>query len=135
MVGSAADVGSSNTVLGVTGYREPAMQPRIQYAPSSLELHGDLALGWTWQQTILGFEVAAFSAASEQASRDAVAELLAAITQGLEFDVSVTVGDADPEVWTCNPGTLTPTGDRSSADLRRHTDPWSVTLPAYPVRG
>lgn len=133
MVGARGDQGDATTVLGVIDYQEPALQARVKSLPSD-DVHGDLPLAWSWQQTILGWDVAAMSSASEQETRDALAELRAAITQGLNFAVTVTVGDADPETWTCQPGALSPTAGRTSSNLRRFNDPWSVTLPCYPVR-
>lgn len=135
MVGSSDDLANSTSVLGVIAYTEPALQARNQLAPPSNDQHGDLVLGWTWQQSVLNFTVAAFGSASEQETRDAVAELRDAITQALEFEVRVTVGDSAVEVWTCNPGSVAPAGERTSANLRRFDDPWVVSLPCFPVRG
>lgn len=120
--------------LAVANYTDPALQARIQYAPSSLEQHGDLALGWTWQQTILGFDVFPDDQASEAAAQALVDELRDAITQALEFDVTVTKGGS-VEVWTCNPGSLVPVGGRTVANLEEHDAVWTVTLPCFPVRG
>lgn len=122
------------TSLTLTWYREPAMQARIKYAPSSAHVHGDVALAWAWQQTILPFGVAARGAATEDAARAAVSELVAAITQ-MQYDVTVTpAAGATPEVWRCDPGSVTPEGDRTYVDLRDHDPGWSIAIPCYPVR-
>lgn len=119
--------------LGISGYQEPAMQPRVSYAPDSGWVDGDAALSWKWQQSILGFN--AFpSATSEVSARALHAELVAAVTQGLEFPVTVTVDDADPETWICNPGSVVYVEGRDFPDLLRHNAVWSVILPCHPIR-
>lgn len=126
-----AQVGSANTVLGVTGYREPARQARVRYAPPSDFVHGEVALGWTWQQSILAFQVRPFGA-TETEGRAAWAELEAAITR-LGFEVTVTVGDAPAETWVCDPGSVTPVSDRTYSDLRYANASWAVEIPCHPV--
>lgn len=120
--------------LGVSGYQEPGMLPRVRNAPESDFVHGDLALGWTWQQTFLNFTVFATAAATEQAQRDSIAELVLALTQFPAYEVTVTVDDADAETWQCNPGSVTPLNGRSVYDVRLHNPEWAVTIPCYPVR-
>ena len=119
--------------LGVTNYSEPAMQARVQYAPSSGYLHGEQPLGWSWQETMLNFGVVTFNQASESASRALLAELRAAITQ-FSYVTTVTVDDADPEGWLCRPGSLSPAGGRSHIDLTHHNPEWAVAIPCHPVR-
>lgn len=121
------------TPLKVTTYREPAMQARVKYAPSSEYEHGDVALAWSWQQTVLSFEVTTRGAATETAARAAVAELVAAVAR-LSYTVTVTPDDAAPETWACDPGTVAPRDDRSLVDLTHHSSVWVVTIPAHPVR-
>lgn len=120
--------------LGVANYSEPAMLPRVGYAPSSDFVHGDLALGWTYQQTLLNFDVFATSPADEQEQRDLIADLVAAVTQFPAYEVTVTVDDAAPETWTCDPGSVTPNGSRNWADVKHHNPVWAVSIPCYPVR-
>lgn len=119
--------------FGITDYAEPAMQARVSYLPDSRWAHGSQPNAWSWQQTILPFSVIA-NASTETAARAAIAELRAAVTQGLSFLVTVTVSDAAPEVWTCNPGSVTPAGSRTFSDLRHVDNEWAVSIPAYPVR-
>jgi len=119
--------------LGITTYAEPAMQARLAYAPTSAYIHGEAPLGWAWQETMLNFGVATFGQTTENASRLLLAELRDAITQ-FSYVVTVTVDDATPEAWTCRPGSLMPSGDRSVIDVTHHIPSWSVSLPAHPVR-
>ena len=122
-----------DTVLSVISYQEPALQARVKYAPSSDWVHGEMALGFTWQQVMLNFEIATLDAASEAASREAIAELMAAIGR-LSFKTTITVNDAAPEVWSCQPGSLAPVSDRSFNDMVNHDPSWALSIPAYPVR-
>jgi hypothetical protein len=120
-------------VLSVSDYQEPAMQPRIQYAPSSDDVSGEMPLGWVWQDSILGFNVFSDASATEADMRSKIAELTAAVAR-LSYETTVTVSDADPEVWTCRPGSVTPVGGRSLVDMRLHNPVWSVAIPVYPIR-
>lgn len=129
LVLSAADDG---TPLGVTGYTEPAVQPRISYAPDSAYVSGSMPLAITWQQTILGFDVSATEAVTEAESRALIAELRAAVSQR-SFTVTVTVDGAPSETWTCHTGSLQAT-PRTYFDLENHDPVWAVTIPAHPTR-
>lgn len=124
-------VGSANTVLGVTGYREPARQTRVRYAPPSDFTHGDVALGWNWQQSILSLTVRGLGA-TEAEVKAAIAELEAAVAR-MPYEVTVTVGDAPALVWTCDPGQVIPVRERTYTDLRLATASWSVEIPCHPV--
>lgn len=118
--------------LGVSDYREPARSARVTWAPTSAFEDGDLPLSMTWAQSSLDFD--AFPSASTEASARALyAELVAAISQGLEFPVTVTVGDAAAETWTCNPGSISYASGRNVVDLRDHNAVWSVSIPCHPV--
>lgn len=120
-------------VLSVSGYREPSMQARITYAPTG-DQHGDMPLGWSYQEALLGFN--AFDEApgdTEDDARAKIAELAAALGR-LSYEVTVTINDADPETWTCRPGSIAPADDRTSIDLQTNTNTWAVTIPAYPIR-
>lgn len=119
--------------LGITDYREPAMQSRIAFAPSSDYEPGDIPLAATWQQTVLAFAVAP-RVSTEAEARALIAELVAAVSQGLTYLVTVTVDSAAPEVWTCNPGSVEPVGGRTFADLNKHDPEWAVSLPCHPIR-
>lgn len=131
LVASRSDV-TSNTVLGVSGYREPARQMRRRTAPSSDFSHGDVTLGWSWQQSILAFDVTAKPGSTETQVKAAISELEAALAR-LQFEVTVEVGDAPALTWTCDAGEAIPTGDRSYADLRAVRPSWSVSIPCHTV--
>ena len=123
----------ASRVLSVSSYREPAMQPRINYAPDNGDLHGSVPLGWSYQQTVLAFNVFDEVGTSEATMRVKIAELTAALGR-LAYPVTVTVDDADPETWTCDPGAVVAVDDRNSFDLQDHRPMWAVTIPAYPIR-
>lgn len=137
MVGSPAPLvltghAEPTRFLSVSDYQEPALQPRITYAPES-DVHGDLPLGWSYQQSILGFNVFYEGGSSETVMRAKIAELVAALGR-LSFTTTVTVNDADPEAWTCNPGSVTAVGGRTRTDMRLYNPVWSVAIPVYPIR-
>lgn len=119
-------------VLSVSTYREPAMQPRINYAPTGDD-HGDTPLSWSYQETVLAFNVFDEGGASEATMRAKIAQLVAALGR-LTYTATITVGDADPETWTCRAGAVAPVDDRTSFDLQGHRPMWAVTIPAYPIR-
>lgn len=108
------------------------MQARITYAPTG-DSHGDLPLGWSYQESLLGFNVFAELEDTEAEARVKIAELVAALGR-LSYEVTVTVGDADPETWTCRPGNVAAADDRTSTDLQSHHPIWAVTIPVYPIR-
>jgi hypothetical protein len=119
-------------VLSVSGYREPPTQARITYAPTG-DGHGDIPLAWSYQQTLIGFNVFDESQDGETEARARIAELAAALGR-LSYSVTITVDDADPETWTCDPGSIAAADDRTTSDLQTHTNVWAVTIPAYPIR-
>jgi hypothetical protein len=119
--------------LGITDYTEPAMQPRGRDAPTADDLDGETTTAWSWQETMLVFEVVTDVSASEADSRSLIAELRAAITR-LNVPVTVTVGDAPAETWRGKLGTLTPTGPRNRWDLAKHNPTWTVTIRCHPIR-
>lgn len=123
--------GDPTRALSVSNYQEPAMQARVTYAPTGDE-HGDMALGWSYQQALLSFSVFA-EEDSEADARAAIAELVAALGR-LGYETTVTTNDADAETWTCDPGSVVPAGDRTAADMRNFTNEWVVTIPVYPIR-
>lgn len=121
--------------LGITEYEEPAMLPIVSYATPHDGRHGDPdPLSWRYAQTFLAWKFVTDLATTEQASRNLIADVRAAIAQALEFSVTVTVSGATAEVWTCNPGSLTPAGARARIDMTDPRPEWAVSLPAYPVR-
>lgn len=130
LVSNRAD-GTSNTVLGCAGFQEPAKQVRRRVAPPSDYMHGDVVLGWSWQQSLLSFEVLPVEA-TEAEAKAALAELEAAITR-LQFAVTTVVGDAPGLVWTCDAGEAIPTAARSYMDLRLVQPKWAVSIPCHPV--
>lgn len=119
-------------MLSVSDYTEPPRQKRRMYAPDG-DGHGSVLLGWSYQQTLHAFTVFKENAATEAAARAAIAELDAAISR-VQFPMTVTVGDASPETWTCDAGDIAPVGGRSFTDLATHDNAWAVTIPAYPIR-
>lgn len=119
------------TPLTLVGLREPARQTRIAYAPASAWMPGEMPLAVTWQQSLLGLEVAARGAATESAAQAALAELDNAV---LSLGVPVHVVWHDhTQVWTCHGGSRTPSTDRDYVNLRDHDPVWSVSLPCYPI--
>jgi hypothetical protein len=131
LVMDGSEAGAS--ALGVTAYTEPAVQPRVSYAPTSPYLHGEAPLGWSYQQTLLSFSVAPIAPASEAAARALIETLRAAVTR-MSFTVTVNVNGAGNEVWACHVGSVTPAGGRDSVNLRDHNPEWNVSIPCYPVR-
>lgn len=122
------------TPLGITRWREPAMMPRVTRSPASAWIPGDgVPLSSTWEETVLDFDVKPVSPASEAAARTLVAELVQALAR-LTYDVTHTVADAAPEVWSCRHGSVVPIGDRGYVDMKRHDPVWRVNIPAYPIR-
>lgn len=119
------------TVLGVTGYSEPARQVRNRYAPPSDFAHGQVPLGFTYQQSLLTFEVVPFDATETQ-GKAAVLELEAAVAR-LSYEVTVTVNGAPTYTWTCTAGSVLPVGARSYVDLKYANPSWAVSLPCHPV--
>jgi len=122
----------ASRVLSVSDYQEPALQARINYAPTG-DAHGDMPLSWSYQESILGFNVFYEGATSEAEMRSRIAELVAA-TGRLTYETTVTVNGADAETWTCRPGTIQPIGGRTRSDMRLYNPVWSVSLPVYPIR-
>lgn len=118
--------------LSVTAYREPSMQPRVSYAPTG-DGHGDMPLAWSYQEVVHAFNVFDEAAESETAMRAKIAELTAALGR-LRYEITITVDDADPEMWDCRAGAVAPVDDRNSYDLQAHNPLWAVTIPAYPIR-
>lgn len=119
--------------LAVEGYTEPALRPRVAYAADSDWVDGSMPLSMSWQESLLGFSAFPDGAESEQQARLWVAELVQALGR-LRYIVTVTVNDAPAETWTCAPGTVTPTGARTLANMRDHDQVWEVSIPCQPIR-
>lgn len=137
MVGAPAPLvllghpGTSNTVLGCSDYREPAKWVNRRMAPPSAFAHGQVVLGMTYEQSLLSFTVFP-EGATEAQGKAAIFELEAAIAR-LQFEVTVTVGDAPGLVYVCDAGEVVPVGDRTYTDLRYANPKWSVEIPCYPI--
>lgn len=120
------------TDLGITAYSEPVILPSVNYAPDSPYLHGQVALSWKYQQSLINFTVAPFGAATEAEAVTLVETLRAAVSR-LGFDTT-TNPNGVPKVWLCDAGSVTPANARSRIDLDR---PWiqefNVSIPCYPV--
>ncbi len=136
MAGSPAALTFSATPavgeLGVTNYREPQLQPRLRTV-SADDIHGERTQAWSWQQTILAWDVVTDASATEAESRALVAEIRAAVSR-LSYAVTVTVNGATAEVWSCTVGSANYTGDRTYADLVDHNPVIAVSIPCHPVR-
>lgn len=122
---------SSTSVLGVTGYTEPPVQPRIKYAPTSDWVNGDVALSRTLQQSLITFRVRPVDA-TETDARTALNELQSAISQ-LSFTVTEAISGAPARIWSCDPGSMQLANPRSYADLKTVTPVWAVSIPCYPL--
>ena len=120
--------------VGVTGYKEPTIRPRITYAPDSAYEDDSTPLARVWQQTNLEFDISTTDAATEAASRLLVAAVREAVGQFPVFAVTVTVDGAPAETWTCHSGVVEPFSGRTFSDLLRHNPEWSVSIPAKAVR-
>jgi len=118
--------------LSIASYREPAMQPRINYAPTG-DAHGDMPLSWSYQETVHALNVFDEGSTSEATTRAKIAELVAALGR-LTYPITVPVDGASAETWTCRAGAVVPVDDRTSTDLQTHEALWAVTIPAYPIR-
>lgn len=119
--------------LGLVSYQEPALQPRIKYAPTSDWVHGEMALGFTYQQVMLQLDVTTPNATTEAQARAAIAALAAALGR-LSFTTTVTIDGATPETWSCQPGSVSPAEARTYVDLVHHRPVWQVSIPAQPLR-
>lgn len=129
LVMSASEDGST---LGIVGYQEPAMQARVEYA-TSRNLHGSVPLRATWQQSILGIDLAP-DAATEAELRAVLRELRDAVGQ-FTYTATVTINGAAPDVWICDMGSVTLPAGRELPDLIGHDPLISVTIPVYPIPG
>lgn len=120
------------SALGIVSYDEPAMETSVRYAPDSDVHHGSVPLAIRWQQTALNFELVATKDSTEAQRRAAWAALEAKLMQ-LDYDVVVSVSDADDETWTCHGGAVS-SGGRTLTNLKYHGPVRSVSIPCYPVR-
>lgn len=126
MLGHGTDAG-----LGVSRFTEPGSVSVVTYAPESAYV-GPVALATKMGDATLAFDVFPYAAPTEAVARTWIRELAVAI-QRLRYPVTVTIGDADPEVWTCKPGSVVPISSRDLVNLR-HRDPvWSASLPCHPI--
>lgn len=119
--------------LALSEYQEPVLTPQIRYATPSDYENDDDALSFRLGESILGWSFFTDATATEQASRDLVASVQAALLR-ISYTVTVTVNGATPEIWTCKPGTVTPVGKRTYGDLLDHNPEFQVTVPCHPVR-
>lgn len=119
--------------LGLTDYDEPAVEPLNRYAMASDYEDGQEPRGATMLNTLLGWSFVTDMAGTEQESRILIAEVRAAVRR-LRYPVTVTVADADPEVWLVRGyGSLTPPA-RTMTNLANHDPVWGVSLPIHPNR-
>lgn len=123
---------SGATDLGVTGYQEPAVLANVNYAPQSPILHGQAALSWSWQQSLLSWSVCPFGASSETEAEALIAELRASLSR-TQYEITREL-NGSTITWRCDPGSVTPAGGRSLVDLKRpYLTQWNVAVPMFPV--
>ena len=135
-VDAAADVVMSAspgaTDIGITGYQEPGSLARIQYAEASPWLHGQTALSWAYDQTLLQFSVCPFGAASESEADELIGALRAALSR-LSYSTTVARNGVS-QTWTCDPGSVVSAAARTRINMDRpNVTEWNVTIPCYPV--
>lgn len=123
------------TTLGVMSYQPPPLQARVEYADDVPGVHGSEAVGWSWQQSVLGFDFVA-DVATEAEAQAAKAELVAAVSQ-FSFTVTTQVSGAPAEGWSANPGSVVSASSsgRTTLDLVYVWPAWSVAIPVYPIPG
>lgn len=127
MLGHGHDPG-----LGVSDFTEPEFVSEVTYAPESAYIDGSFPLATRRRDSRLTFDVFPYAASTEDIARSWIRELATAIHR-LSYPVTVTIGDAEPEVWTCRPGSLSPVGSRNVVNLRNRNPVWSVSLPCHPI--
>lgn len=120
-----------STDLVLTSYTEPPLVTVVRYAPTSNDIHGEIALGWRYAQTGLAFTVAAPDPQSEQTARTAIEDLAEALAR-LNYGITESIDDA-VRTWSCVAGSIVPTGPRTYRNLLDHRPQWQVTIPAYPI--
>lgn len=121
-----------STPLTLVGLREPARRARVTYAPTSDWVHGEAPLSTTWQQSLLGFDVAARGAASEAVSQGLIDELATALLP-LSVPIHVFYEGGLERVWTCHGGDVSPDVERDYVNLRDHDPVWAASAPCYPI--
>jgi hypothetical protein len=120
------------TPLTLTSLREPARQSRVGYAPTSDWQDGEAPLSVSWQQSLLGFDVAAREAATEALAQAYIDELAAAV-HPLEVVTHVFYEGGLERIWRGHGGSVAPTVDRDYVNLRDHDPVWSASLPCHPI--
>jgi hypothetical protein len=138
MVGAPAALTFSATPAageyGITEYTEPIVAPANIYATPSDYEDGERIRGARWQNTILSWDFVTDEAATEQESRNLIADVRAAISR-LRYVVTVTADGATGEGWVVQGyGTLSPNGSRTRANLLDHDPIWGLSLPVHPTR-
>jgi hypothetical protein len=119
------------TPLTLVSLREPALQSRTTFAPSSAYVV-DVPLATTWQLAALTFDVAARDAASETAAQAAVFDLGVALAP-LSVLVHVFYEGGLERIWRCHGGGVAPADERSYADLRDHDPVWTASAGCHPI--
>lgn len=121
-------------LYGLTAYQAPAYLMRVGYAPDSADAHGSVPLSAAYQQAILSFTWMRDAAASESVVQSARDEVRAALAQ-FSYPVTTQVSGAPAEVWSANPGSLTPPARSYLNLLQPSMAEFVVSIPVYPIAG
>lgn len=116
--------------LGIIAPQEPVRAPLNGYAPQGFT-NGQQLLMSVLQQTLWSFSV--MPLVTSEAAADTAYDALAAAINQFAYNVTVTKNGGTAKVWACDPGTISPAGERSRIDLERHVPVWQVTIPCFPV--
>jgi hypothetical protein len=126
---SAADDG---TPLGIYRFRQPSLQRRNNYAPSSQYADGDEQISSSWQQALMEFDWAQEGAteAQVQASYWEIAKALAQSS----YTVTTQINGAPVLSWDADSGSMA-ASDRTYEDLSESDQVYAVTIPVKPIPG
>lgn len=121
------------TLLGILSYQEPALVQRLGYMPDHPDVDGSELTSASIQKTLLSFDWAADLATSETQAQSAKAQVRAALRQ-FTYTVTTQVSGAPAEVWTADPGNMTPS-PRTYVDLANFGQAHEVSIPVDPTPG
>lgn len=124
---------NDSTLWGITGLQVPGRIRRNTTIPPADNVHGDELYATSLQQGLISFE--ARPTVTDEAGRQAaLAELYAALDQAA-YPTTITIGNAAPEEWDCQPGSavLANSQGRTLVDLRDSKPVYIVTIPCFPI--